>query len=310
VTVDEASQHPDFETFAVSWDLALGADGYAANTLDSYRRALTSLAAWLYGEDPAVGPVEMSREHVRAWIVHLRDTTSSGTARSWFAGVRHFSRWMVAEHERDTDPTEGIKTPRPNDVHTPMLKADEIRLLLRSCSGDGFRDRRDAAIIYVFVDGGLRLAELCGLEIASVDIRDRVLYVKGKGSNRSGPRLRAVPLGVKSTKAVDRYIRTRRQHPYAELPQLWLGDRGRPTLSADGIDAMLKRRGAAVGVKIHPHMLRHGWASAFRAAGGSEGDLMVLGGWRSRQMLDRYGKAAAEDRARDAYRKLSFGDRL
>jgi integrase len=73
---------------------------------------------------------------------------------------------------------------------------------------------------------------------------------------------------------------------------------------------MLERRGAKVGLKIHPHMFRHDWASAFRAAGGSEGDLMVLGGWRSRQMLDRYGRAAAEDRARDTYRRLSFGDRL
>lgn len=310
MTDSEPLQHPDFEALAVSWDLALGADGYAANTLDSYRRALTNFATWMYGEDPAVGPLEMTRDHVRAWIVHVRDTTSSGSARSWFAGLRHFCRWLVAEGERTTDPTEGIKTPRPNDTHTPMLRVEDLRALLASCDAQTFRGRRDAAIIYVFADGGLRLAELCGLEMDSVDVRDRILYVRGKGSNRSGPRLRAVPLGIKATKAVDRYIRFRRQHPYAELPQLWLGDRGRPTLSADGVDAMLKRRAATIGVRIHPHMLRHGWASAFRAAGGSEGDLMVLGGWRSRQMLDRYGKAAAEDRARDAYRKLSFGDRL
>jgi integrase len=60
---------------------------------------------------------------------------------------------------------------------------------------------------------------------------------------------------------------------------------------------MLKRRGADAGITdLHPHAFRHTWAHAFRAAGGNEGDLMLLGGWRSRAMLDRYGKAAAADR--------------
>jgi site-specific recombinase XerD len=302
--------HPDFEALGESWDLALSADGYAKNTLTSYRRALRNFAGWLHLNHPDVPPTDATRDHVRAWVTHVRESASSGTARSWFAGLRHFFRWMVAEGERTTDPTEGIKTPRPNDVSTPVLGTPDIRSLLAACSGATFVDRRDTAIILLFADGGLRLAELHGLGVDSVDIRDRILYVEGKGSNRSGPRRRAVPIGVKAARALDRYLRERRKHPYAELPQLWLGDRNRPTLSADGIAAMLERRGAKAGVTIHPHMLRHTWASAFRTNGGSEGDLMVLGGWRSRQMLDRYGKAAAEDRARDAYRRLSFGDRL
>ncbi|HEV8423890.1 MAG TPA: tyrosine-type recombinase/integrase [Actinomycetes bacterium] len=72
-----------------------------------------------------------------------------------------------------------------------------------------------------------------------------------------------------------------------------------------------KHRGADAGISdLHPHVFRHTWAHAFRAAGGNEGDLMLLGGWRSRAMLDRYGKAAAADRAADAYRRLSLGDRI
>jgi integrase len=85
----------------------------------------------------------------------------------------------------------------------------------------------------------------------------------------------------------------------------------RPALSADGVDATLERRGAEAGIAdLHPHAFRHTWAHAFRAAGGNEGDLMLLGGWRSRAMLDRYGKAAAANRAADAYRRLSLGDRI
>jgi integrase len=117
---------------------------------------------------------------------------------------------------------------------------------------------------------------------------------------------------VKAARALDRYLRERRRrHPFADTPRLWLGSRGRPALSADGIDAMLKRRGAEAGIAdLHPHAFRHTWAHAFRAAGGNEGDLMLLGGWRSRAMLDRYGKTAAADRAADAYRRLSLGDRV
>jgi integrase/recombinase XerC len=112
--------------------------------------------------------------------------------------------------------------------------------------------------------------------------------VIGTASRRSGPRHRAIPLGLKSAWAVDRYLRERRRHPYADAPQLWLGSRGRATLSPDGIVKMLRRRGAEAGIaNLHPHAFRHTWAQVFRAASGNEGDLMLLGGWRSQAMLDR-----------------------
>jgi site-specific recombinase XerD len=302
--------HPDLAALGDSWTLAMDADGYSPRTLASYEQAYNSLGRWLAEHHPDVGPAELDRDHVRGWIVHLRDTVAANSARSWFAGVRHFCKWMVAEGEAREDATQGIKTPRPGDPRTPVLKEQAIRDMLAACTGSSFMDRRDAAIIYVFADGGLRLAEVSDLKVTDVDIRDRIIFVIGKGSNRSGPRRRAVQLGVKAARALDRYLRERRKHPYHDLPQLWLGARNRATLSADGVEAALKRRGAQVGVELHPHMFRHTWASEFRKAGGEEGDLMVLGGWRSRQMLDRYGRVAAEDRAQASYRTRSLGDRL
>ncbi|MEV0269199.1 tyrosine-type recombinase/integrase [Hamadaea sp. NPDC050747] len=305
------SAHPDFALLSDSWELTLRADGYAANTLSSYRRALAHFAAWLAVHQPAAGPADVTREHVRAWIVHTRETTSSGTARSEFAGVRHFFRWALAEQETGHDPTDGVKTPAPNDTRTELLKVDDIRALLATCTGRDFVSRRDSGIVYLFADGGLRLAELAGLTVDDVDLHERSVLVQGKGTNRSGPRRRTVFLGVKAAQALDRYLRERRRHPYASLAQLWLGDRGRANLTPDGIDAMLKRRAERAGIgHIYPHQFRHTWADGFRAAGGSEGDLMVTGGWRSRAMLDRYGRSNAEGRAREAQRRLSFGDRL
>jgi site-specific recombinase XerD len=305
------AHHPDFALFADSWELALRADGYAANTLASYRKALTEFSEWLAAQHHGLGPSEVDRSHVRAWIVHVRERTSSGTARSWFAGLRHFCKWMVAEGETDQDATEGIRTPRPNDPRTPILAPTDVKALLAACAGRDFVGRRDTALVYLFVDGGPRLSEAAGLRVADVDIRDRIVFVEGKGSNRSGPRRRAIPLGVKAAQALDRYLRERRKHPYAHLDALWLGDRGRGPVSPDGIDAILQRNATRAGIgHVHPHMLRHTWADGFRAAGGNEGDLMTLGGWRSRAMLDRYGRTNAENRAKDAQRRLSYGDRL
>jgi site-specific recombinase XerD len=300
--------HPDFTDLRDSWHLALSADSYAPNTIASYTRALGQLAGWL---PDTTAPADVTRADIRAWIVATREATSSGTARSWFAGIRHFFRFLVAEGEIDTDPTDGIRTPPPNEPVTQVLTVDEARSLVVTCTGTGFLTRRDRAIVLLFLDAGLRLAELSGLALEDVDIRDRTVTVAGKGSNRSGPRRRTVRVGVKTAQALDRYLRERRRHPYAGLPALWLGARNRATLSEDGVERMLQRRAEQAGLKgFHPHVFRHTWASTFRARGGSEGDLMVNGGWRSRQMLDRYGKANASERAQEANARLSLGDLL
>jgi site-specific recombinase XerD len=201
--------HSDFAVLTVSWELALRADGYADGTVKAYQNAVRSLADWLAEHHPEVGPTELDRRHIRGWLVALREGHSSNTARGWFAGVRHFCRWLEAEGEADRDATDGIRTPAPGDPETPVLSDADLSALLATCAETDFTARRDMTIM-LFLDGGLRLSELAGLQVADVDLRDRIVFVAGKASRRSGPRHRAVPLGVKAARALDRYLRERR----------------------------------------------------------------------------------------------------
>ena len=120
-----------------------------------------------------------------------------------------------------------MKPPHVPDEPVPVLGDDELRRLLGACEGKGFEERRDMAIVRLFLDNGMPLAELANLRLQDLDLDQDVAIVVGKG-RRPG----AYPFGSRTGEAIDRYLHMRARHHAAAEPWLWVGKRGRMNDSA------------------------------------------------------------------------------
>lgn len=294
------------DDLVASWRRHLRAADKAPRTVELYTQSVRFFTRWLADHDRPATLDELTRAAIANWLGDLADAgQSTNTLSTRFRGMRRFCRWLVAEQLRDRSPMEGMEQPKGQPQPVPLLSDDEVARLLKTCTGTAFADRRDQAILRVLFDCGTRISECARLTVADVDFDLEVIRVVGKGR-----KVRVVPFGAKTSKALDRYLRERRKHSRAgDTGRLWLSQRG--PLSPDGLDERLRVRAAQAGVEnLHAHRFRHTAAHAWLSAGGGEQDLKRLMGWTSDAMLAVYGSSAAEQRAREAARRLRLGDRL
>ncbi len=293
---------PDLAELLPSWELALRAERKSPQTVKAYGDGVRRFLAWCA---TAGRPAVLDRATVNAFVAALLEGGAEpATARARHLALRRFSAWLLDEGETDADHLLGTKPPKLDVKVVTPLTDDQLRAMIAACAGPDMRDRRDEAIVRFMAETGARAGEVVDLHVSDIDLRAGTAVVqRGKGGKG-----RIVPFGPQTTRALDRYLRARRGHRLAASDVLWLGDRGK-AFTYYALHKSLAMRAQRAGITdFHPHRLRHTAAHRWLAAGGSEGGLMAVAGWTRPDMLLRYTRAQAAERAAAEARKLNLGD--
>ena len=253
----------------------------APRTLALYTEDLRKL--WASAQQAGLDLAQVQPAHIRRWMAGMHAGGRSGRGIALIlSGWRGFYTWMAREGLVTANPVQGIRAPRQAKPLPKALSVEEALQLANHQEPDAgpWAEARDAAMVELLYGSGLRVGELVGLDgVASdrargwLDLDAGLAHVLGKGSKR-----RSVPLGGAAVQAVRRWLEVRTE----QAPQgfdldeaaLFLGPRGR-RISAQGVWQRLRRRSqrAGVAVPVHPHMLRHSFASHVLQ---SSGDLRAV----------------------------------
>jgi integrase/recombinase XerD len=243
-------QDPEVEGF-----LALLAARRAPKTVEAYGRDLAQLRAFLGSPVSAASIDDLER-----YTAQLRaDGLAATTLARRTASARTFFRHLQLIGAREDNPAAEIALPRRTRKLPRTLSAGEAERLIDAASGVTPRALRDRALVELLYGAGLRVSEAVGLEKGGVDLDDRLVRVTGKGDKQ-----RIVPLGRQGVEALRRYLA--RGRPFLDRRhrnEIFLNARGGP-LTRSGAFLILRRLAAVAGLepeRIHPHLLRHSFAT-------------------------------------------------
>ncbi len=294
------------EDIVRSFLLGLGGAGRVEKTLETYGQSLRMFVefAKMEGLPPLV---EMEPDHLRYWFQSLyKRGNKPGSVSVRYRALNRFYNWAVREGEVAENPLHRVDPPRIPDEIQPWYRPEDVEKVLKAIGREGQRgikvyQLRDTAIVLTLYDSGPRAAEVCGMRVQDIDWKHKTIMVTGKAGKQ-----RRISIGARTAEAIDRYLRKRG----VKSDILWLASGLKP-FTTNGLRMMLKRRFQAAGVPFRgAHAFRRGFAMSYLSGGGQEGDLKELGGWESYAMVSRYARGNAAERAIDAHKKFSPGDRL
>jgi integrase/recombinase XerC len=225
-------------------------------TCKHYRRDLESLADWCK-KNGLSRWADLDTGHFRDWAAanHRRGLSSRSIQRS-LSAARTFFRYLAREKQVQSNPAKSVSAPKARKRLPGNLDADTMARLLDIHESGPLADR-DRAMLELLYSSGLRLAELTGLDLGSIDTGDATVRVTGKGNKE-----RVVPVGRMAQKAIAAWLRTRAEFAPAGEPALFVSIRG-ARLGQRAVQARVKywARRQGIDQRVYPHLFRHSFAS-------------------------------------------------
>jgi len=228
----------------------------SAHTDSAYARELDSLVEFCTAQGIAEWK-GLDTQHLRLYAArsHAKGL-SARSIRRRLSAARTFFNYLILEKAIGSNPAQDVRAPKLERRLPQTLDTDQMASLL-SLTPDGPLAVRDLAIMELLYSSGLRLAELIGLDLADVDLKDRTVRVMGKGR-----KARIIPVGRQAAQAIGHWLKQRPQLERGQGTALFIGRSGR-RIGARAVQTRIaewaRRRGLPA--RVHPHMFRHSFAS-------------------------------------------------
>lgn len=244
--------------------------GDSPHTIRAYRRDLIEFFEFAKTKPELVEPIV-----IRGFISEriLKGNSKTTVARK-LSTIRSFFSYLYSEGIIKINPARTVSSPKIKRKLPNFLTVDDAFKLVESPSEDKFTIQRDKAILELLYSGGIRVSELCNLNLDDIDLKSGLIKVKGKGKKE-----RIVPIGQKAKEALKKYLAIRhllriKKKLQAEESPLFINNRGK-RISDRQVRRIVKKYASLVGIqdKIGPHTLRHTFASHLLMEGA---DLRVI----------------------------------
>ena len=235
--------------------------GLSDNTIKSYRRDLHNLNTFLVVEDISLWN-QLAGHQLRHYVARIHRKGASGKSiQRHLSAIRSFYHFLIREGKAKSNPALDITAPKGAKKLPQTLDTDQVSQLLNT-NTEGWHSVRDQAMLELFYSSGLRLSELVGANLDSIEFEEQTVRVTGKGNKQ-----RLVPVGSMAIKAIAKWMSIRIDLPgkkkeLKDPDALFISERGN-RISQRTVQSRLTTWAIAKGLpgKLHPHMLRHSFAS-------------------------------------------------
>ena len=279
------------------------------HTRRNYHNDLTQFLAFLRENETTIwdqGEVALNKINpsiIRRFLAYLLHKNSKTTTARKIAALNSFFRFLIKEGFTASNPVQAISAPKPEKVIPSFLSVDEIFSLIEQPDHEKDLSRRDRAILELMYSCGLRVSEVVSLNLGDFDLPQGNLRVKGKGNKE-----RMLPIGTKALEAIQDYLTVRsnleaKRKDQGKSPALFLNHRGE-RLTTRSIGRMINKyaRFLTMFRPVHPHAIRHTFATHLLDAGADLRAIQELLGHSSLSTTQKYTHVSI-DRLMEVYDK-------